>query len=117
MTGLMLFSSFLDLSHNPGAVALITHLGYPEYFISFIGLVRLAGIITILLPFPWLSKLKEWAYAGLIFDLVGAIYSHWAIGDPFSVWGGPFTGLILTVGSYIYFHKRILSKNEIAVTA
>jgi uncharacterized membrane protein YphA (DoxX/SURF4 family) len=48
-------------------------LGYPVYFIPFTGVAKVLGIIAILIPgFP---RIKEWAYAGLFFDLIGAIYS------------------------------------------
>ena len=58
----------------PDAVAFITQLGYPVYFIPFIGVAKVLGSIAIVVPrFP---KLKEWAYAGLTFDLIGAVYSN-----------------------------------------
>src|SRR3954470_9252260 len=48
-------------------------LGYPIYFIPFTGIAKVLGIIAILIPgYP---RIKEWAYAGLFFDLIGAIYS------------------------------------------
>src|SRR5437868_13492782 len=48
-------------------------LGYPVYFIQFISIAKLLGAIVILIP--GLNRIKEWAYAGLFFDLAGAIYS------------------------------------------
>ena len=69
----MLFSAWPDLVKNPGAVAFITELGYPEYFVQFIGIAKVLGVIAILVPgFP---IIKEWAYAGLFFDLFGAGFS------------------------------------------
>jgi uncharacterized membrane protein YphA (DoxX/SURF4 family) len=58
----------------PEAVQFITHLGYPTYFIPFIGVAKLLGCIAILIP--KFDKIKEWAYAGLVFDLIGAVYSN-----------------------------------------
>ncbi|MBP6303417.1 MAG: DoxX family protein, partial [Bacteroidia bacterium] len=52
----------------------MTHLGYPLYFIPFIGVAKLLGSLAILIPS--FKKIKEWAYAGLIFDLIGAVYSN-----------------------------------------
>ncbi len=70
----MLFSSIPDILNNPDAVKFMTHLGYPNYFTPFIGIAKLLGIIAILIPgFP---RIKEWAYAGLTFDLIGATYSN-----------------------------------------
>jgi uncharacterized membrane protein YphA (DoxX/SURF4 family) len=70
----MLLSAFPDIMVVPDAVTFMTHLGYPHYFIPFIGVAKLLGVIAILVPgFP---RLKEWAYAGFAFDLIGATYSQ-----------------------------------------
>jgi hypothetical protein len=53
-------------------------LGYPLYFFHILGFWKLLGAIAILVPrFP---RLKEWAYAGIIFDLTGAAASNFAVG-------------------------------------
>ena len=104
MTAFLLLGSFLDLSHDKEAEALIAHLGYPLYFVTFIGVVRLLGVVAVLVPgFP---IVKEWAYAGLVFDMLGAIYSHIATGDPIGAWMPAFIGLVLVVGSYIFYHRK-----------
>jgi hypothetical protein len=54
-------------------------LGYPNYFISLIGVWKVLGIIAILIP--KFKLLKEWAYAGLFFVISGAVISHIASGD------------------------------------
>ena len=73
MTAFILLGALFDVSQQAGAIALIKHLGYPAYFVSFIGAMKIAGVIAILVPgFP---KLKEWAYAGLAFDTGGAVFS------------------------------------------
>lgn len=69
----MAFSAIPDILMDPEAVTFITNLGYPDYFIPFIGVAKLLGCIAILIP--GFKKIKEWAYAGLIFDLIGAVYS------------------------------------------
>jgi DoxX-like family len=69
----MLFSAIPDLLMSADAVKFIGDLGYPDYFIPFIGFAKILGSIAILIP--GLNKLKEWAYAGLTFDLIGAVYS------------------------------------------
>ena len=78
----MLFSAIPDIMVTPEAVTFITSLGYPKYFIPFIGVAKLLGVIAVLVPgFP---IVKEWAYAGLFFDLLGATYSWLSTGgyDP-----------------------------------
>jgi uncharacterized membrane protein YphA (DoxX/SURF4 family) len=101
----MLFSSIPDILNVPDAVTFMNHLGYPHYFTPFIGVAKLLGIITILIPgFP---RIKEWAYAGLAFDLIGAIYSIIST-DGFQtqtlIMVLPIAFLVL---SYIYYHKKI----------
>src|SRR5262252_2049757 len=80
----MLMASVPDVLINPQAVAVFTHLGYPTYLLPFLGIAKILGVVAVLAPAP--RTLKEWAYAGLIFDLVGALYSHLSAGDPVSVW-------------------------------
>jgi uncharacterized membrane protein YphA (DoxX/SURF4 family) len=102
---LMLFSALPDASNNPDAVKFMTGLGYPPYFTPFIGVAKILGCLAILLPVS--PRLKEWAYAGLAFDLIGAIYSQLAA-FPFSPAMLFMLAWILPgVISYIYFHKRI----------
>ncbi|MCD9025038.1 DoxX family protein [Cohnella silvisoli] len=85
------------------AVELFKHLGYPEYLLPFLGIAKILGIIAILIPgFP---RIKEWAYAGLVFDLTGAMYSNIAE-DGISAGLSFLIGYIIIVGSYVYYHKR-----------
>jgi hypothetical protein len=62
---------------NPHGV--VPLLGYPLYFFAILGFWKVLGAIAILVPrFP---RLKEWAYAGIIFDLTGAVASIAAVGE------------------------------------
>lgn len=72
--GFMLFSAIPDILVVDAAKEFLTHLGYPIYFIPFIGIAKALGCIAILIP--GLRLIKEWAYAGLFFDLIGAVYSN-----------------------------------------
>ena len=57
-----------------GGVDMITHLGYPVYFLTILGVWKILGVVAVLIPkFP---LLKEWAYAGFFFVMSGAIFSH-----------------------------------------
>ena len=61
---------------NPHGV--VPQLGYPLYFFAILGIWKVLGAIAILVPgFP---RLKEWAYAGIFFDLTGAAASCTAVG-------------------------------------
>ncbi len=53
-------------------------LGYPLYIMPFLGAAKLVGALVILTPAA--ERFKEWAYAGLCFDLIGALVSILAVG-------------------------------------
>ena len=67
-----------ELMRVPGNVEGLAHLGYPAYFATIIGFWKVMGAIAILVPgFP---RLKEWAYAGIFFNMTGAaatgVFTH-----------------------------------------
>jgi hypothetical protein len=88
MGGLQL-SPFLDTA---------THLGYPSYFMSILG-VWYVGAGLVLLA-PRLPRLKEWAYAGLVINYTGAAASHIWVGDDVTTLVGPAVFLVLTAASW-----------------
>ncbi len=55
-------------------------LGYPAYFVTLLGIWKVLGGLAILAP--RLPRLKEWAYAGIAFDLIGAACAPAAVGEP-----------------------------------
>ena len=58
----------------------MAELGYPTYFVTMLGVWKVLGALAIVTPrFP---RLREWAYAGMAFDLIGAAASHAAVGHP-----------------------------------
>lgn len=103
MIALMLSSVVGSFMTSPDSVKFAQHLGYPLFVFKFLAVAKLLGIIAILVPGN--PRLKEWAYAGFTFDLVGAIYSGLAVGDPIVGWIPVIIGLIFIFGSYITYHK------------
>ena len=102
--GFMLFSAIPDIMMVPEAVDFITMLGYPKYIVPFLGVAKTLGVIAIVVPgFP---RLKEWAYAGLFFDLLGATYSNIAQNgfDPGMVFMVVIFAFLFL--SYGFYHKR-----------
>ena len=84
---------------RPGpAVDGMTHLGYPSYFMVILGVWKVLGGIVILAP--GLTRLKEWAYAGMIFDLTGAAASHGATHDPLAKVVIPLVIAIVVLASW-----------------
>lgn len=106
-SALMLFSAWSSILVNEDSIKLIHGmLGYPEYFIPFTGWAKLIGVVVILIP--GFGRIKEWAYAGLFFDLIAAVYSGIAVAKSFNplmltllFWFVP--GIL----SYIFWHKKI----------
>ena len=100
---MMLFSAIPDVISDPIAVkGMHTDLGYPVFFIPFIGIAKVLGVIAVLVQrFP---RLKEWAYAGLFFDLIGATYSIIAVGKPDYLFMILPLGLAIT--SYVLYQRR-----------
>ena len=82
-TGLVAFAfaagGAMDLSRSPQVLEGMSHLGYPAYFASILGAWKIGGAVVVLLP--RFARLKEWAYAGMAFDLTGAALSHAFSGD------------------------------------
>jgi len=80
-------------------IGIIGHLGYPAYFMTILGFwYVLAGVALLVPRFP---RLKEWAYAGLLFNYTGAIASHLAVGDGAETLLGPTFFIGLGVASWV----------------
>jgi hypothetical protein len=82
---------------------MVAHLGYPDYFPKILGAFKLLGVAALL--YPGFPRLKEWAYAGFTFDLVGAILSHLAVGDGPWIASVPFGFLVLLGVSYATWRR------------
>ena len=112
----MMGSAIPDIISHPLAVeGMHKGLGYPEYFIPFIGVAKALGVIAILIP--GFSRIKEWAYAGLMFDLTGAIYSMAAAGIAAADWVPTFLPLTIGVLSYVLFRKRQQNSTQTSAVA
>ena len=84
-----------------GGVDMITHLGYPVYLLTILGVWKILGVAALLIPkFP---LLKEWAYAGFFFVMSGAVFSHIAAHDPMKEL---FPGLLLLALTVISWYFR-----------
>lgn len=106
----MLFSSIPDIILTKEVKEFMSALGYNDTVTRFLGIAKTLGCIALLVPgFP---RLKEWAYAGLFFDLLGAVVSM--LGTYGLNAGMSF--MILPVGflfgSYFYYHKSLLAKQS-----
>jgi len=77
----------------------------PAYLLPFVGIAKMLGVAAILIPGN--PRLKEWAYAGLIFDLLGATYAIAGSGKTPENWAPIILFIALGFGSYIYYHKKL----------
>jgi hypothetical protein len=84
---------------NPANVKGITDLGYPAYLCTILGVAKILGSIAILFGgrFP---TLKEWAYAGISFDLLGASASYAFTGGPVAHMVAPLVIWVLVLISH-----------------
>lgn len=109
LTGLLIpalgIGSVTEVLGNPKSAEVVTSLGYPAYLSPFLGIARILALIAILSPKH--PRLKEWAYAGLVFDIIGAAYSQIANGNPFTYMIFPIIALGMVLGSYYFYHKRL----------
>ena len=83
-----------------GGVDMITHLGYPIYLLTILGIWKILGVVAVLIP--KFTLLKEWAYAGFFFVMTGAMFSHIALGDSFNEIWPSLLLLILTLISWYF---------------
>lgn len=108
----MLGSGLAQVFHAKEMVALVVPLGYPEYFLTIIGVWKVLGVIAILLP--KFKLVKEWAYAGFFFVMTGAFFSHLAYGDTgIQEYAGPVMQTLFIILSW-YFRpadRKITSVN------
>ena len=111
---LMFFSAVGGLQPSEGAIKIMHDgMGYPVYFIQFLSVAKILGVIAILVP--RFVRIKEWAYAGLFFDLAGALYSG-------AVSAGKFDPMLLMmliwiipgVLSYYYWQRRTVLNPQVA---
>lgn len=92
-------SGLAHLTKVEAVVASMTAMGYPLYFMTIIGMWKLAGAIVLLIPGQ--AVLKEWAYAGFLIHLSGAALSHAFAGDPVGTWVPPVVLLGVAACSYL----------------
>ena len=111
VAALSVFAGFAYLSGSPQAVQGFAHVGYPQQLRIILGIAKLLGAITLVVP--GLAKLKEWAYAGFTFAWISAFFAHYLAGD------GPraFSPLVLLLLLVVSYLTRPVSRQEQAEVA
>ncbi len=78
---------------------MLAHLGYPQYFMNIMGTWQLAAAAALIAPgFP---LVKEWAYAGLLFNYSSAMISHMSVGDGPGLWIPALIFAVFSVCSWL----------------
>lgn len=101
----ILWSAAQYFMEAPKMVATMTALGYPIYFMKILGVAKVLGVAALL--YTGSSRLKEWAYAGFTFDLLGASASHALSGDGVTTAAVPLLFLLPLATSYVAWHRLI----------
>jgi len=95
----LLTGGIFDVFHLPAANAILQALGYPEYLATILGVCKLLGVAALL--YPRTRFLREWAYAGITFDTLGAFASHLAMKHSIGATIAPLIMLSFAIVSYM----------------
>ena len=107
-TALMLFSIFNYVFNHEAIQEAFSSLGFPTYLIYPLATAKLLGLIAI-----WTKQsmvLKEWAYAGFVFDTLLAASAHFNAGDGQA--GGAIMALALILTAY-FLEKKIFPQKTV----
>ena len=118
----LLAGGIFDSIHAPEALAILHKLGYPDYLCSILGVCKLLALPALF--YPRARFLREWAYAGITFDALGAFFSHLAVNDSTGATISPSIMLAFAIGSYLLrpagyrLHSaEPIQRREAAITA
>jgi len=107
----MLLTSVSQIISTKSSEEVMNILQMPLYLLPFLGVAKLLAVIAILVPvYP---KIKEWAYAGLMLDFIGATYSMIAVGGNIDKWGFMIVPILLCGLSYYFYGKILRTETEI----
>lgn len=97
-TAILTFGGINEVAHTPRVTETMAHLGYPAFLPTLLGTWKLLAVAALLAP--RLPRLKEWAYAGVFFDVTGAMVSHAVAGDGAAHFAPPLAVLVLLATSW-----------------
>ena len=106
----MVSTGIVQLIKTKEETDLMTHLGYPIYFLTILATWKMLGVVAVLIP--KFALLKEWAYAGFFFAMSGATFSRIASGDPMNKM---FPSLLLLALTAVSWYFRPVDRKPILV--
>jgi hypothetical protein len=95
----LLAGGIFDVLHLPAANAILQALGYPAYLATILGICKLLAVAALL--YPRTRFLREWAYAGITFDALGAFASHLAMKHSIGATTAPLIMFSFAIISYM----------------
>lgn len=101
---LLLMSGVTEAMQVKEGQEIMVHLGYPVHIMIVIGIGKVLAGIALLQP--WYKTIKEWAYAGVTFNLIGAFVARFYAGDSTALILSPLIFLAVMFLSY-FLWKRL----------
>jgi hypothetical protein len=109
LVAFLILTSVSQITSAKDSEEVMNILDMPLYMLPFLGVGKMLAAIAILIPgYP---KIKEWAYAGLMFDFIGATYSMIAVGGTIDKWSFMIVPILICGFSY-YVHDKILRTEQ-----
>ena len=96
-------SGYMEITRNPLVWDHTIRMGYPPYFITSLGMAKIAGVLIMLIP-KKLAWLKEWVFAGMFFDVIFAFISGYTLPGIIDIIK-PCVAFVLILVTYIMFRK------------
>ena len=77
LSALLILSAAFEFAGSSDVLQSMATLGIPGYLLRPLALAKISAVIALWVPNS--PRLREWAYAGLVADLTGALYSHTSV--------------------------------------
>ena len=91
------------LSKAQAGIDAMNAMGYPIYLMGFLAVLKLLGVVALLQN--KYKTIKEWAFAGFSFTLIGAAVSHFCVHDTLLFIVMPIVFLALLFALYYFWRK------------
>lgn len=111
LAALFTMSGVFNVTRQPNVMESLAHVGFPAWMATLLGVYKLLAAAALIFGARW-PRLQEWAFAGLFFDLSGAIVAHVMVSD--GVAGSAPAGILLVLTGVTYAAQRSFPQRETA---
>jgi hypothetical protein len=87
----------------------LAHLGFPGWLATLLGVYKLLAAVALIFGARW-PRVQEWAFAGLFFDLSGAVIAHAVVGD--GIAGSAPAGILLVLTGMTYVARQAFPQHR-----